>query len=248
MITKAVTVPLDDRRSISAVIDRPDECSPGKTAALVLAHGMNNDLNHPLLETVAHHLAGHGIASVIRFNFAYRERGSSSPDRSEALELAFRRAHDVLVDDDECRPGAVFLGGKSLGARIAAELASRGHEAEGLLAAGLVFLGYPLHAPGKKDRPRVEPLRRIGIPSLFVEGTRDPFCDLKLLRPLIEGLDHPGTLVEIDGGGHSYERGRDKDSDLEETYERVGRIVADFMSRHCGGPGSQRGSSQGGQA
>jgi uncharacterized protein len=231
MLTQRLTVPLDGDRTISAIIDRPDDCRPGKTPGLVLAHGMNNDLTHPLLEAVAHGLAERGTAATIRFNFPYRERGSSSPDRPAVLESALRRAHDVLVDDLECPAGAVFLGGKSLGARVVAELASRGHEGEGLLAAGLVFLGYPLHAPDGKGKLRLEPLRRIGVPSLFVEGTRDPFCDLELLRPIVAGLDHPGTLVEIEGGGHSYELRRGAGRGADEVYRDVADIVAGFVEK-----------------
>jgi predicted alpha/beta-hydrolase family hydrolase len=203
------------------------------TPGLVLAHGQNNDLNHPVLVAVAKALAETGTASTLRFNFPYAERGVSSPDRLPVLELAFRRARDALVDDEVCPPGAVFLGGKSLGARVAAELVSRGHEGEGLLADGLVFLGYPLHAPDKA-KIRREPLRRIQIPSLFVEGTRDPFCDLALLDPIVAALDNPGRILAIGGGGHSYEpRGGGK-SGQEEAYRLVSEGVATFIREHAG--------------
>jgi predicted alpha/beta-hydrolase family hydrolase len=223
-----------DGGEVAAVLTRPESCRPGVTPGVVLAHGANNDLNHPLLVAVAAHLAEIGVASVLRFNFPYMERGSSTPDASAVLEAAFRRAHDALVDDDVCPPGRVFLGGKSLGARVAAELVSRHHEGEGLLAAGLVFLGYPLHAPGRKDRLKTEPLRRIDVPSLFLEGTHDPFCDLDLLRPVIAALDVPGTLHAIEGGGHSFEVPRSSARTPENVQGEVVGVVARFITEHAG--------------
>jgi hypothetical protein len=233
MIERVLRVEVDCGE-VAGVLTRPESCRPGVTPGLVLAHGANNDLNHPLLVAVATQLAETGAASVLRFNFPYMERGSSTPDASAVLEAAFRRAHDALVDDDVCPPGRVFLGGKSLGARVAAELVSRHHEGEGLLAAGLVFLGYPLHAPGRKDRLKTEPLRRIDVPSLFIEGTHDPFCDLDLLRPVIAALDVPGTLRLVEGGGHSFEVPRASGRTPEDIYSDVGGAVARFITEHTG--------------
>jgi hypothetical protein len=233
MIERVLRIEVDGGE-VAGALTRPENCRPEVTPGLVLAHGANNDLSHPLLVAVATYLAETGAASVLRFNFPYMERGASTPDRPAVLEAAFRRAHDALMDDEVCPPGRVFLGGKSLGARVAAELVSRHHEGEGLLASGLVFLGYPLHAPGHKDRLRFEPLRRIDVPSLFVEGTRDPFCDLDLLRPVIATLDVPGTLHVVEGGGHSLELPRSSSRTLENVYSDVAGTVARFISEHAG--------------
>lgn len=223
-----------DGAEVAGVLSRPESCRANVTPALVLAHGANNDLSHPLLVAVATYLAETGAASVLRFNFPYAERGAATPDRPVVLEAAFRRAHDTLADDEACPPGRVFLGGKSLGARVAAELVSRRHEDEGLPAAGLVCLGYPLHAPGRKDRLRLEPLRRIDVPSLFVEGTRDPFCDLDLLRPVIAGLDVPATLHVIEGGGHSLELRHSSSRTLDDVHRDVAGVAARFITEHAG--------------
>jgi len=230
---QVLRVQVANDRQVTAIVTRPPDCRPGATPGLVLAHGMQNDLTHPLLAAVADRLAESGVATVLRFNFPYTERGVRSPDRPEVLEDALRRAHDVLVDDAVCPPRAVFLGGKSLGARVAAELVSRHHEGEGLLAAGLVFLGYPLHAPGEKDRLRTAPLRRIDCPSLFIQGSRDPFCALDLLEPIVSGLDRPGELYVVEGGGHSYEmRGKGAEPPAE-VYRRVAERVAAFIRAHA---------------
>lgn len=227
-----IRVEIDGGDHLSAVISRPEQCRRGVTPGLVLAHGAKNDLSHPLLEAVAFGLAQAGAAIVLRFNFAYAEHGGDTPDRIERLELAYRRAHDALVDDAVCPPGPVFLGGKSLGARVAAGLASRHHEGEGLLAKGLVFLGYPLHAPGRSEKPRTDILQRIDVPSLFLEGTRDPFCELDVLRPVLAAMPYPGELHVIEGGGHSLEVSRTSGLDQTEVNAEVVETVARFLAAH----------------
>jgi predicted alpha/beta-hydrolase family hydrolase len=205
-----------------------------ETAALILAHGANNDLDHPLLAYLAEHLVDWANVLVVRFNFPYVERGASSPDPERLLEDTFRRVHDHVVDE-LCGPGSpVFLGGKSLGGRVAAELVSRGREAEGLLVAGLIVLGYPLHAPGRRDRLRVEPLRRVGIPSLFFQGTRDPFCDPELFRPIVAGLSHPGELHIVEGGDHSLHLPSSSKRRPQDSYDDVAHRIADFVETVSG--------------
>lgn len=233
MIERVLRIEVDGT-DVAGVLTRPESCRPEVTPGLVLAHGANNDLSHPLLVAVATYLAQTGAACVLRFNFPYAERGASTPDRPAVLEAAFRRAYDALVDDEACPPGCVFLGGKSLGARVAAELVSRRHDGDGLSASGLVLLGYPLHAPGRKDRLRLEPLRHIDVPSLFVEGTRDPFCDLDLLRPVIAELDMPATLHVVEGGGHSFELPRSSSRTLDDVHHDVAVTVAQFITEHAG--------------
>lgn len=229
MVTRTLQIRTAAEATVSGVVDVPENCSPGRTPGLVLAHGQNNTMHLPLLAAVATHLAGSGVASVLRFNFPYAERGAERPDGAPVLQAAFRGAHDALAHDPVCTAEPILLGGKSLGARIAAELASRGPEDEGLGAAGLVFLGFPLHAPGRKDQPRLEPLRHITVPTLFIAGTRDPFCDLALLQAAAAGLAYPGTVHLIEGGNHSFEvpaaAGRLQDDVHREIAERVARFV-----------------------
>jgi hypothetical protein len=196
---------VSERVAVTTKVDMPSRLGPN-TPALILAHGANNDLDHPLLATLAKHLAMRAGTMVVRFNFPYAERGSGSPDSATTLENAFKRVHDHVVDELAAPDALVFVGGKSMGGRIAAELVSRGEEGEGLLTAGLVELGYPLHRPGHKETLFTEPLRKIGVPSLFCIGENDPFCDPDLLRPLLEQLLHPGRLYVVAGGDHSLHR------------------------------------------
>jgi predicted alpha/beta-hydrolase family hydrolase len=232
MVERTVSIDLEHGHTTTGLLTSPEDCHPGHTPGLVLAHGANNDMSQPLLAFVAHHLANTGVAVVLRFDFPYAHRGATSPDSQPVLQDAYRRAHDALLDDPVCPPGPVFLGGKSLGARVAAELVSRRAEGEGLLAAGLVFLGFPLHAPGKKEQPRVQPLRRIDVPSLFVVGTHDPFCDLDLLRQAMATLEHPGWLYVVEAGDHSLHVPASTGLTTEDVYLRVAQEVARFLQEH----------------
>jgi uncharacterized protein len=194
--TRTIRLKVSDAVSVSAKIDAPRRMT-STTAGLVLAHGAANDLDHPLLSSVAARLAAANAALVLRFNFPYADRGDGSSDPRPVLEQTFRRAYHLLVDE-LLEPGApVLLGGKSLGGRFAAEFVSGAAEGGALPAAGLLVLGYPLHAPGRQDRLNVKPLEGIRVPSLFFVGTRDPFCEPGLIGPILAGLPHPGRLVVV---------------------------------------------------
>lgn len=226
--TRTVRLEVSDEVSVTAKVDSPAELTPD-TPGLVLAHGANNDLDHPLLASVAATVARENAALGLRFNFPYSERGGSSPDSRPVLEDSYRRAYALLVDE-LLEPGApVFLGGKSLGGRLAAEFASGAIEGEVLPASGLVVLGYPLHAPGRQDRPNIRPLQGLGIPSLFFVGTRDPFCEPELIEPILAGLPYPGRLVVIDGGDHSFHVPKSTGRPVDQAYEAIGAAVVSFM-------------------
>jgi predicted alpha/beta-hydrolase family hydrolase len=99
----------------------------------------------------------------------------------------------------EWSPERLVLGGKSMGGRIASQAV-----AKGLGADGLVFLGYPLHPPGRTDKMRDAHLTDVACPMLFLQGTRDAFAQLDLLRPVVELQGERGTLHLVEGGDHSF--------------------------------------------
>jgi predicted alpha/beta-hydrolase family hydrolase len=213
---------------VTAKLDAPAERRPG-SPALLLAHGSRNDLDHPLLAFMAARLPVLAEATVLRFNFPYAERGGDAPDSQGVLEAAFKAAYTHLVAETDRSGGPVFVGGKSLGGRVAAELVSRRIEGDGVAAAGLVELGYPLHAPGRTDRPNLKPLRHIDVPSLFCIGSRDPFCDLDLFRPLVPRLTRPGELYVVDDGDHSMQLPRSSGRAANGAYEALATRVAEFL-------------------
>jgi predicted alpha/beta-hydrolase family hydrolase len=226
---KSFKLEIPDAGAVTAKIDAPSSPPPG-APALVLAHGANNNLEYPLLAYVAERLAATVGATVIRFNFPYVERGDEhTTDSLETLLATFRRAYHHMVDGAAPAGAPVFVGGKSLGGRIAAELVSRQPEGEGLQAAGLVELGYPLHAPGRTDHLNVKPLRHIDIPSLFCVGSHDVFCQLDLIEPVLPTLMEPAELFVVESGDHSlllaHSSGRQPDA----AYPDVVAKIAGFM-------------------
>jgi predicted alpha/beta-hydrolase family hydrolase len=167
-------------------------------AAVALAHGAGNDMHSPFLSAIHLGLAERGLLSV-KFNFPYAEQGRRAPDRMPRLEAAWRGVLTAVRGDPELAPGRLFLGGKSMGGRVASHLAAAGARCEGLL-----FLGYPLHPAGKPERLRDSHLAKIACPMLFVEGTRDPLCRLELLQPVLARLGTRARLHLIAGGDHSF--------------------------------------------
>ena len=166
-------------------------------ATLIVAHGAGAGQTSPFMVRAAAALAERGITAAT-FDFPYITAGRSVPDRAPVLEAAWREA----IDEARTRIGAgpLFIGGKSMGGRIASHVASQGGERR---SAGLVFLGYPLHPPGKPDQRRDAHLPAIGEPMLFIQGGRDPFGTGDEIRALAASLQH-ATLHEIAGGDHSF--------------------------------------------
>jgi predicted alpha/beta-hydrolase family hydrolase len=166
-------------------------------AALVLAHGAGAGQKSAFMMRTAAELAARGI-STATFDFPYITAGRSVPDRAPVLEAAWRAAIDAARAQLEGMP--LFIGGKSMGGRISSHVASQG--GAGAIA-GLVFLGYPLHPPGRPDQRRDAHLPAIAEPMLFVQGSRDPFGTADEIRTLLPSLQR-ATLHEIAGGDHSF--------------------------------------------
>lgn len=204
-----------DGGRVSVAWRRPEGAA---RATLVLGHGAGYNMNTPLFMDIGEALAAQGVA-VVRFNFPYTEAGRKAPDPQPRLEACYRAIAEAVAAEAP-RP---FLGGKSLGGRIASHVA-----AAGFPTTGLVFLGYPLHPPGKPDRIRDAHLKSVNAPMLFLQGTRDPFASPDLLHATVESLDS-AELVEIADGDHSFNvPGRARS---EVTAELI-RHIASFIDRH----------------
>jgi uncharacterized protein len=190
----------ESRSAVSAAWLAP----PDAIAWLVLAHGAGAGMDHPFMTGFGRAMAGEGIATA-RFNFHYMNAGRRSPDAEPALRAAWTEAFDGVRALAGGLP--VLVGGKSLGGRIASMCV-----ADGMPAAGLVFLGYPLHPPGKTDRLRADHLSRIEVPMLFLHGTGDAFAKPDLLARVVRDLGDRATLEQIEGGDHSFNvRGAKRD-------------------------------------
>jgi predicted alpha/beta-hydrolase family hydrolase len=213
---KRLTIDVPDEGQVSGAYARPS----GADRTIVVAHGAGAGMDHPFMVGFSRAMNDLGVATL-RFNFPYMDAGRRSPDRQPVAVAAWRAAFDVAVARaPEGEP--VWASGKSFGGRMASVAV-----AEGMHAAGLVFLGYPLHPPGKPERVRDEHLYAIDVPMLFLQGTKDPFATPAVLGPTVEGLGARATLHSIEGGGHSLERSR-KD-DARETGAALAPIAAGFM-------------------
>lgn len=233
--TQTIKLDVSDGVSVTAKIDEPEQMTPS-TPGLLLAHGANNDLDYPLLVSVATALALAGAALVLRFNFPYAERDATSRDARPVLEQTFRSAYDLLTHELLSPSAPVFLGGKSLGGRFAAEFVSGAVESDPLPASGLVVLGYPLHAPGRQGKPNLGPLEDIDIPSLFFAGTRDPFCAPQDIEPILAGLAYPGRLVVVEGGDHSFLLPKSSGRPADDAYEAIAAETAAFVREVSNAP------------
>jgi predicted alpha/beta-hydrolase family hydrolase len=167
----------------------------GKTV-LALGHGAGGDRRTGLLVRLANILA-EGGRRVVLHNFPYTEARRRVPDKPAILEATVT----AVAAHARGALGAskLVLGGKSMGGRIASQAV-----AQGLRADGLVFLGYPLHPPGRVDTLRDRHLPAITVPMLFVQGTRDAFARADLLAAVLGGLGDRATLHSIEDGDHSF--------------------------------------------
>jgi len=198
MEIRPVTLPWAPGRQMQAVLGVPR--STTMDAILVLGHGANNDMDQPLIAGLHERLARQGLVTV-RFNFPYAAEGRKRPDSDEVLEDAFRLVVEYVGELEEFKGLELYLGGKSMGARIAAQLVAK----TVVGASGLVFLGYPLHPPGKPEKLRDQALYLLPCPALFVEGAQDPFCRLDLLGQVLGHMPVRSDLHLIPKVGHSFE-------------------------------------------
>ncbi|MCO4249904.1 alpha/beta hydrolase family protein [Pseudarthrobacter raffinosi] len=214
-----VTFPVGDVE-VSGVYARPD--SP--FATLVLAHGAGAGMEHPFMSGFTRGLNDDGVATL-RFNFPYREAGRKFPDRPPAAIAAWRAAmHEAMRRGTEHGDtGPVWAAGKSFGGRMASMAV-----AEGMDTAGLVYLGYPLHPPGKPEKLRDEHLFGLTLPMLFLQGTRDTFATPDLLEGVVSRIGPSAVLDWIDGGDHSFAVAGKK-RDAAEIGASLAPKVAGFM-------------------
>lgn len=194
--TEEASIVLKAGGKVSGTLALPDRDK--RDEGIIFAHGAGNDMNHPLIVYLAESLAQKGFPTL-RFNFPYREARRNRPDPPDVLRDAWGEAHRYLAERLKS-PARLIAAGKSLGGRIASHMVAEGS----LPVEGLVFLGYPLHAPGRMDSPRDVHLYGIRTPMLFFTGTRDSLCDLGLLRTVLERLTAPWKLAVIEGGDHSF--------------------------------------------
>ena len=183
-----------------------------RVGALLLAPGAGASSQSPSLVAIE---AAVAPLPVERMDFPYRLAGRKAPDRPPVLLDAVRAAAAGLVERAGVAPDRLALGGRSMGGRMCSMAV-----ADGLPAAALVLVAYPLHPPGRPDNLRTAHLPALTVPCLFVQGTRDPFGSPDELTAATATIPGPVTHEWIDGGRH----------DLKGADRRIGELVAAWLS------------------
>lgn len=188
------------------------------STCLVIAHGAGGPMHTPFVRYFHTELAKRGFLTV-KFNFPYMEARRRVPDRREVLEESYRSVVDQARSATH-EPTRILIGGKSMGGRIASQIAANGVDVNGLF-----FLGYPLHPIGKTDQLRDEHLYRIKKPMLFVSGTRDSFARQDLLEKVVSEIGSNAQIHWIQNGDHSFKTPDAKSSNPDPLREALVSLV-----------------------
>lgn len=217
---RSVMIDVDGAERVSGLLRTPANAR----ACYVMAHGAGAGIKHPFMAAVAEGLAALDIATLL-YQFPYMERGSRRPDSPGVAQAT---VHAAVTEAARIVPGlALFAGGKSYGGRMTSQ-----KQAEAPLPGvrGILFLGFPLHPPGKPSDQRAKHLLDVAVPMLFLQGTRDRLADLKLLRPLVERLGARATLRLFDDADHSFHVPARTGREDADVLREVTRVMADWMN------------------
>jgi len=194
-----LVIKVSENESVTALLYAPSK-KDRIGITVILGHGAGANQLSPFMRLFASGLAERGF-DAITFNFIYMEKGRRVPDPKAKLEGCYRAVSDATREHKKLKGNRVVIGGKSMGGRIASQVAATEECADKII--GLVFLGYPLHPPGKPEQLRDAHLKDIRAPMLFVQGSRDAFGSEEEIRAVIKRLRLPATLHAIKGADHS---------------------------------------------
>ena len=218
-------IPLSDSESTTGLL-YPAAKSQRRDITIILGHGAGAPQTSGFMVLFATELAKRGLDAVT-FNFSYMERRRGAPDPGPKLEACYSAVITSVRSRAALAANKLIIGGKSMGGRIASQTAAHG-AVENL--AGLVFLGYPLHPPGKPDQLRDKHLPEIKSPMLFVQGSKDTFGNPDELRPILARIKVPCELFVIEGGDHSFKvpkkAGKTQDQVYTETLDKISEWVS----------------------
>lgn len=194
MKTETHKITLNAKYSFSTIWNIPEQYD----VALLIAPGAGQDMYSEFISRLHEGFAEQGIMTV-KFNFPYLEIGRTAPNTPAVLEDTWLATIETVMKQTGLPREKIFLSGKSMGGRYATLLAAK---MDGF--AGIILYGYPLHAPGKADKPRKEDLNSVHSPMLFFQGSRDSLCELEVFKPILAELPIKPDLHIIEGGDHSF--------------------------------------------
>jgi uncharacterized protein len=192
---------------------------PSKAKAIMtLAHGAGAGMQHPFMVTLAQSLAENGIATL-RFNFPFTENKRGRPDSPAVahatIEAAIQKAQKLFPKLP------LFVSGKSFGGRMTSQYVATHHDDP---VKGIIFYGFPLHAPGKPSIERAEHLKSVKTPMLFLTGSKDEFATWKLIEKVCSSL-LLARLVKIEGANHGFKAGK------QDVIKILGRLTNDWIEK-----------------
>ncbi|MGZ5482654.1 MAG: alpha/beta hydrolase family protein [Pyrinomonadaceae bacterium] len=218
-----IKVKVTDAVSVTALLySAAKQTRAGVT--IILGHGAGANQLSGFMRLFAMGLAERGV-DVVTFNFLYTEQGRKIPDPAPRLEGCYRAVIDAALKHKKLKGNRLVIGGKSMGGRIGSQVAAQNGEN----IAGLVFLGYPLHPPGRPEKMRSEHLPKIKAPMLFVQGSRDAFGRKEEIAVTIKKLKLPATLYAIEGGDHSLKVPKSAGISQQDVYDRAMNHIAEWL-------------------
>jgi uncharacterized protein len=191
-------------------------------AVFVCAHGAGGSMTDRSTLAAANQLRTRGFG-VVRFNFLYKEKGSSRPDSMPKAMDAIRAVVDRVRGERDVR--RLIIGGRSFGGRAASMLA-----AEGFDAFGLLLLAYPLHPPGQLEKLRDAHLPSIAMPVLCFNGTRDTFCTPEIMERVLKTVKAPWTMHWLDGADHSFHVPKSSGRNDAAVLDEMGEVAQKWLT------------------
>jgi len=219
-------ITINERDSVNALLySAPKKLSSGST--LILGHGAGANQLSGFMRLFANGLAERGV-DVITFNFLYMEQGRHVPDPKPKLEACYLAVIAAAGKHKKLKGNRLAIGGKSMGGRIASQVAALPDAQE---IGALVFLGYPLHPPGRPDKLRDAHLPEIKAPMLFVQGARDTFGTPDELRAVFKKHHLNPTLHVVEGGDHSLKVPKSLGLPQDQVYASVMDTIAGWLQK-----------------
>ncbi|HTF93891.1 MAG TPA: alpha/beta fold hydrolase [Verrucomicrobiae bacterium] len=219
---EGLKIVVNDAESVTAML-YPASKVERAGVTLVLGHGAGADQLSGFMRMAATGLAARGL-DVLTFNFLYKEQGRGIPDPKARLESCYQAVIKTALRHPKLKKNRLVIGGKSMGGRIASQVAADAPEG----IAGLVFLGYPLHPPGRPDKMRDEHLPAVVAPMLFVQGARDTFGTAEEIRAVIKKRRLHAEVYVIEGGDHSFKAPKSFGVPQQTIYETIMDKVAEW--------------------
>ena len=225
MATGEFKVKVTDKESITALL-YPAAKQNRAQVTVILGHGAGANQLSGFMRLFASGLAERGL-DVVTFNFLYMEQGRKIPDPGPRLEACYRAVIDAALKHKKLKGNRLVIGGKSMGGRIASQVAAQNGES----IDGLVFLGYPLHPPGRPDKLRSEHLPKIKGPMLFVQGSRDAFGTKQEISSLMKTLKMRAELYSVEGGDHSLKVPKNSGIPQPDIYKNAMDAIEEWVRR-----------------